>query len=77
MTNIETEQPWLSVTELLDRLAGAGFRISWATLYRYMDVGLPSHQPMPGGRRVFKYDEVDAWLKSRCFDNAAAQSGAK
>lgn len=39
--------------------------VSPITLKRYIDAGLPVHQPMPGGQRLFDKAEVVAWIKSR------------
>ena len=42
--------------------------ISPATYYRWLSLGMPSHQPSgPRGRRLFDRDEVAEWVKSRCF----------
>lgn len=58
---------WLSVA---DACTYAG--VSRATLYRYIDDGLPSHQPAGrNGRRLFDQDEIDAWLRNRCSDRVA------
>ena len=38
---------------------------SLVTLQRYIDAGLPSHQPMPRGQRLFDKAEVIGWIKSR------------
>src|SRR5688572_32497756 len=54
---------WLTVAETIQR-----YRISRDTLYRWLAEGLPSHQP--GGercRRWFDPDEVDEFIRSRCF----------
>lgn len=41
-----------------------------ATVYRWLDDGLPSHQPRgENGRRLFDLEEVDEWLRSRCSAN--------
>jgi excisionase family DNA binding protein len=48
--------------------------ISHPTLYRWIKVGLPSHQVTPKGRRLFLADEVRDWLKSRCIDTAPDQT---
>lgn len=38
---------------------------SLITLQRYIKAGLPAHQPIPGGQRLFDRAEVIAWIKSR------------
>ena len=62
MTNV-TEPKWLTTKQIAARL-----QVSRATLYRYLADGLPSHQA--GGKkgdRRYDPDEVDEWIRSRCF----------
>ena len=58
----EVRADYLSIGEVATLLG-----VTRATLYRWMALGLPSHQPGgPNGRRLFDTDEVQAWVKSRC-----------
>jgi hypothetical protein len=52
---------WLTSAEVMRLLR----IVSPITLRRYIDAGLPVHQPMPGGQRLFDRAEVNAWIKSR------------
>jgi excisionase family DNA binding protein len=59
---------YLTVDEALEHLT-----ISRPTLYRWLKLGMPSHQPVPGGRRLFDPAEIDAWLKVRCTSPSPGQ----
>lgn len=63
---------YLSVSEITRRLG-----VSRQTLYRWLDAGLPSHQPGgPKGRRLFVPVEVDSWVRARCTSNAPDRKAA-
>jgi hypothetical protein len=49
---------------------------SLMTLDRYIKAGLPVHQPLPGGRRLFDKAEVIAWLKLRWTAKTADQQAS-
>jgi len=50
------------------------------TLARWIKAGLPTHQPIRRGRRLFVRAEVLAWVQSRCItpkpDQAPNQEGS-
>jgi predicted DNA-binding transcriptional regulator AlpA len=48
--------------------------ITKPTLYKWMQLGLPSHKPLH--RRVFVPSEVMAWVKGRCIDTAPGNGEA-
>lgn len=64
--------PWETTNQVLERL-----HISRPTLYRYLEDGLPSHQPGgPNAPRLFDPHEVDAWVRSRCSDLTPGEDAA-
>lgn len=68
----ETMAPgeWLNTDELLEAFRRRGLPCSRRTLHRWIDDGLPSHQPGgERGRRVYVWVEVERWLRSRCIAN--------
>jgi len=52
--------PYLTAEEVAIHL-----RVSYATVGRWVKLGLPTHQATTRGRRLFDLVEVDSWLKSR------------
>lgn len=59
---------WETVEQVRSRL-----HISRQTLYRYLEDGLPCHQPGgEKGTRLFDPVEVDMWIRSRCSDRTPA-----
>lgn len=69
---------YLSVDEALVYLAGYGWPMSRATLYRLMKVGaITSIRPATLRRRVFTMPQLDAWIAasvdSRCTEPAPGQ----
>lgn len=62
---------FISPTAMAKRLG-----IARMTLYRWMEAGCPSHQPMPGGRRLMDPVEVDEWIRLRCTSPAPDQKAA-
>ena len=78
MTSVELDPDpsdhieWLTSAEVCAML-----RIeSLMTLDRYIKAGLPAHQPLPGGRRLFDKAEVVGWIKSRWTAKTAEQQAS-
>lgn len=61
MTSMQLPPGYIGATDAARHLG-----VSRQTVYRWLELGLPSHQPAgPRGRRIFKLTELDAWIDSR------------
>jgi predicted DNA-binding transcriptional regulator AlpA len=65
-----TMTAWETTEQVMKRL-----HTSRQTLYKYLEAGLPSHQPGgPNSTRLFDPIEVDEWVRSRCSDPSAGEA---
>lgn len=63
VTDIQTRPVWVTLAAISEHVGK-----SRATIYRWIALGLPKHQPAgKGGDLLFDPEEVDEWVKSRCF----------
>jgi predicted DNA-binding transcriptional regulator AlpA len=61
---------WFTARQIREYL-----QISEPTLYRWLRAGLPSHQIVPGGRRLYLPSEVQSWIQCRCIAPAPDRAG--
>jgi predicted DNA-binding transcriptional regulator AlpA len=66
-----TTKRYLTAVELAEQLG-----VNYATIGRWRSQGLPTHQVVKRGVRLFVLAEVQAWIESRCIEPAPGQDVA-